>query len=196
MTLFIGNTLASFAITCVINAGFGFFSVTAANMATANWFHLTVGITGMILELIMLMIATSLGEGVGLTSIVNATYGSILIDVFMCILPKSPFMILGLILLPIAWAMMGSVGLGENGSNTLMNAILKHTNLNISTVRGIQEFILLVIGFLGARETVTVFTIILVFGLGPLLQIVYKWIGFDPTIVEHKYLIKKKETII
>jgi hypothetical protein len=25
---------------------------------------------------------------------------------------------------------------------------------------------------------------------------VYKWIGFDPTIVEHKYLIKKKETII
>lgn len=196
MTLFIGNTLASFAITCVINAGFGFFSVTAANMAVANWFNSTVGITGMVLELIMLIIATRLGEGVGITSIVNATYGSIMIDVFMYILPKNPFMVLGIFLLPIAWAMMGSVGLGENGSNTLMNAILKHSSLNISTVRGIQEFILLVVGFLGARDTVTIFTIILVFGLGPLLQIMYKWIGFDPTVVEHKYLIKKRESII
>ena len=99
-------------------------------------------------------------------------------------------MITGLVLLPIAWSAMGSVGLGENGANTLMNAILKHSRLNITVIRSIQEFILLAIGFLGAREHVTLLTIALVFGLGPLLQIVYKWIGFDPTKVKHKYLIK------
>ena len=113
--LVLGNTLASFAISCVVRAGFGCFSTTAANMALANWFGITVGMAGMLIELLMLSIATWKGEGIGWTSIINATYGSLMIDVFLILLPKSPFMILGLLLLPIAWAMMGSVGLGENG---------------------------------------------------------------------------------
>ena len=188
--LVLGNTLASFAISCVVKAGFGCFSTTAANAALASWFGISIGIAGMIVELIMLAIATYKGEGIGWTSIINATYGSLMIDVFLAILPESPFMVLGLILLPVAWAIMGSVGLGENGGNTLMNAILKHTKLNITVVRGVQEFILLLIGFIGARSMVTIFTVVLVFGLGPLLEIVYKWLGFDPTTVEHKYLIK------
>jgi uncharacterized membrane protein YczE len=156
----------------------------------ASWFGISIGMAGMIVELIMLAIATYKGEGIGWTSIINATYGSLMIDVFLAILPESPFMLSGLMLLPIAWAIMGSVGLGENGGNTLMNAILKHTNLNITVVRGVQEFILLLIGFIGARNMVTIFTVVLVFGLGPLLEVVYKWLGFDPTTVEHKYLIK------
>ena len=190
LKLILANTLASFAITCVVKSGLGYFSTTAANLAIANWTGMTVGMAGMMIELIMLLIATWKGEGIGWTSIVNATYGSLLIDVFIAILPESPFMITGLALLPIAWSAMGSVGLGENGANTLMNAILKHSRLNITVIRSIQEFILLAIGFLGAREHVTLLTIALVFGLGPLLQIVYNWIGFDPTKVKHKYLIK------
>jgi uncharacterized membrane protein YczE len=188
--LVLGNTLASFAISCVVKAEFGCFSTTAANAALASWFGISIGMAGMIVELIMLAIATYKGEGIGWTSIINATYGSLMIDVFLAILPESPFMLSGLMLLPIAWAIMGSVGLGENGGNTLMNAILKHTNLNITVVRGVQEFILLLIGFIGARNMVTIFTVVLVFGLGPLLEVVYKWLGFDPTTVEHKYLIK------
>lgn len=188
--LVLGNTLASFAISCVVKAGFGCFSTTAANAALSSWFGISIGTAGMIVELIMLSVATYKGEGIGWTSIINATYGSLMIDVFLAILPETPFMLLGLMLLPIAWATMGSVGLGENGGNTLMNAILKHTNLNITVVRGVQEFILLLIGFIGARNMVTIFTVVLVFGLGPLLEIVYKWLGFDPTTVEHQYLIK------
>ena len=188
--LVLGNTLASFAISCVVKAGFGCFSTTAANAALSSWFGISIGTAGMIVELIMLSVATYKGEGIGWTSIINATYGSLMIDVFLAILPETPFMLLGLMLLPIAWATMGSVGLGENGGNTLMNAILKHTNLNITVIRGVQEFILLLIGFIGARNMVTIFTVVLVFGLGPLLEIVYKWLGFDPTTVEHQYLIK------
>lgn len=192
LRLIIGNTLASFSIACVIQASFGVFSTTAAITAISNWTGMTLGVAGMVIELIMLLIAIWKGEGIGWTSICNATYGSLLMDAFLPILPKSPFMIIGLLLLPFAWAMMGSVGLGENGANTLMNAILKHSKLNITVIRGIQEFILLTIGFLGARDSITVFTVILVFGLGPLLQIVYKWISFDPTKVKHNYIIGGK----
>lgn len=188
--LMAGSTLASFGVVCVINAGLGCFSITAANAALANWTGLTIGIAGMIVELIMLAIATWQGEGLGIASVVNATYGSIMVDVFIPILPVSPYMILGVFLLPIAWAMMGSVGLGENGSNTLMNAILKKTKFNISTIRSVQEVLFLIIGFLGARNFVTPFTFVLVFGLGPLIQITYKLIKFEPTKVKHQYFIK------
>ena len=190
--LLIGNTLASFAIACVVKANFGCFSTTAANAAIASWLGISIGMAGMFVELIMLSIATYKGEGIGWTSIINATYGSLMLDVFLYLLPQNQFMLIGILLLPIAWAIMGAVGLGENGSNTLMNSILKNSKLNISAIRAIQEFILLVIGFLGARNMITIFTIILVFSLGPLLEIIYKLIGFDPTKVEHKYLIKIK----
>lgn len=193
--LILGNTLASFSICCVINSSLGCFSVTAANIAISNWFGISIGMAGMLVELILLFIATMKGEGIGWTSIINATYGSLLIDGFMLILPtNSPYLIIGLLLLPFAWALMGSAGLGDTGSNSLMNAILKNTRLNITVVRSIQEFILLTIGILGARSYVSLFTILLVFGLGPLLQIVYKWINFDPTTVEHIYLIKQHNT--
>ena len=193
--LFLGNTLASFAITCTIQAGLGCFPQTAANIAISNWLGISIGMAGFLVEIILLSIATYKGEGIGLTSIVNATYGSLLIDVFMAILPKNPFLIIGIILLPIAWSFMGSAGFGDTGSNTLMNAILKNTKLNISIVRGIQELLLLTTGFLGARAFISLFTIILMVGLGPLLQIAYKWLNFDPTAIKHSYIIKQRTKI-
>ena len=33
-------------------------------------------------------------------------------------------------------------------------------------------------------------TVALVVGLGPLLQVFYKWLKFDPTKVQHQYLLK------
>ena len=191
-TLLMGNTIASFGITCLIKSGLGCFSVTAANIALANWFGVTVGISGMILELIMLVIATRMGEGIGVTSIVNATYGSILIDVFNLILPSGTWMGFGLIIAPIGWCLMGKAGLGDTGSNILMNALLKKTNKSIKLIRGIQESILLIVGFLGAKEQVTLFTLILTLGPGYMLEIEYKLLKYDPSKVEHKFLIKGK----
>ena len=184
--------MASFGITCLIKSGLGIFSVTACNMALANWLGVTVGLTGMIVELIMLAIATKMGEGIGITSIVNATYGSLLIDVFNAILPSSPLMVLGLLVVPLGWALMGKAGLGDTGSNILMNALLKKTNKSVKFIRGIQESILLTIGFLGARNQVTIFTLILTLGLGYMLEIIYKLIGYKPTEVEHHFIIKGK----
>ena len=189
----IANTIASFSIVCVINAGLGCFSQTACNIAISNIFGISVGTAGFLIELLLFSIAFIIDKDskIGWGSIINATYGSLLIDVFMYLLPKSPLLIIGIFLLPIAWANMERASIGTTGSNTLMNAILKKTKFNITVVRGVQEFILLLIGFLGASSYVTPFTIVLVFTLGPLLQIVYKWIHFDPTTIKHTYLIKQ-----
>ena len=85
---------------------------------------------------------------------------------------------------------MGKAGLGDTGCNVLMNSILKQTNKSIGFVRGVQECLFMLIGFLGARQYVTWFTIALSFGLGYLLQFVYRLIKYDPTKINHKFLIQ------
>ena len=189
-TLFIGNTLASLCIAMVINSGLGCFAVTSANLAIANFFNMSLGTAGMLFELAMLLLATYKGEGIGITSIVNAIYGSYALDFFRMILPTHTGLIIGLFVLPIGWALMGKAGLGDTGCNVLMNSILKHCNKSIGFVRGVQECLFVLIGFLGARQYVTWFTIVLSFGLGYLLQFVYKLIKYEPTKINHKFLIK------
>lgn len=192
-SLLVGNTIASLGISMLIKSGLGCFALTAGNMALANWFGITVGTAGMILEIIMLLLATYLGEGIGLTSIVNAIYGSIMIDVFSFILPSNPLMIIGLLIIPFGWVLMGRAAYGDTGSNILMNALLKKYGLSISFMRGMQEVVFLSLGLLGAREYVTWFTIALTFGLGYLLQICYKLVKYDPTKIKHSFLIKRGE---
>ena len=190
-SLLVGNTIASLGISMLIRSGFGCFALTAGNMALANWFGITVGTAGMILEIIMLLLATYLGEGIGLTSIVNAIYGSIMIDVFSFILPSTPLMIIGLLIIPFGWVLMGRAAYGDTGSNILMNALLKKFGLKISITRGIQEVVFFTLGLLGAREYVTWLTIALTFGLGYLLQVCYKLVKYDPTKIKHSFLIKR-----
>jgi uncharacterized membrane protein YczE len=190
-SLLVGNTIASLGISMLIRSGLGCFALTAGNMALANWFGITVGTAGMILEIIMLLLATYLGEGIGLTSIVNAIYGSVMIDVFSFILPSNPLMIIGLLIIPFGWVLMGRAAYGDTGSNILMNALLKKYGLSISFMRSIQEIVFLSLGLLGAREYVTWFTIALTFGLGYLLQVVYKFMRYDPTEINHSFIIKR-----
>ena len=192
--MFLGITISSFAITCVIKAGLGCFAVTTANMALANWTGLSIGVTGMIVELVLLTIATHKGEGIGITSIINATYGSLVIDLFNAILPSHTLMILGLPLIGIGWMLMGKASLGDTGSNILTVVFAKKFNKNIGIIRGSLECVLLFIGFLGARNQVTFFTLILSTCLGYMLQLIYKLFKYEPKDIKHQYI--KQEGII
>ena len=189
-TLFIGNTLAALCIAMVINSGLGCFAVTSTNLAIANFFNISLGTAGMLFELAMLLFATYKGEGIGVTSIVNAVYGSYVLDFFRMLLPTHPALVVGLLVLPIGWALMGKAGLGDTGSNIVMNALMKQTGKSVGFIRTIEECLFMLIGFIGARQHVTWFTVVLSFGLGYLLQFVYKLIKYNPTEIQHQFIIK------
>ena len=191
MTLLLGCTIASFSIACVINSGLGCFALTAANMSIANMTGLSLGTVGMIVDLSLLAIATYKGEGIGVTALVNATYCSYAIDIFHAILPTHPLMVLGLLIIPLGWGLMGKVGLGDTASNLVMNIFARETKFNLGIVRGVEECLFMLIGLIAAREYVTWFTIVLSLGLGYLLQYGYKLINYDPTKIRHKYFIKR-----
>ena len=195
LKLFVGNTIASFAITCVLKANFGCFATTAMNMAFHNWFGISIGMAGFIVEAIILLILLKLKEGLGLTALVNMSFGSFMIDVFNAILPTSPYMLLGLPLIAIGWALMGMAGFGDTNNNLLMNALLKRMKRGIGIVRAIEECSFLAIGFIGSN-CVTWFTLVLSLFLGYMLQFIYKIIGYNPIEIEHQYLIGGKERIV
>lgn len=192
LRLLVGVLLSSFAITMVIHAGLGVFPITSANLALANWFNISIGMAGVLIEIIMMIIAYRLGEGLTLMGIINATIGSMLIDVWNLILPYHSLMIFGILLLPIAWFLSGSAGYGDTNQNLVQNGILKRTNKSMGFIRLCQEVLFLGLGLLGAINYVTPLTIVLSLGFGYIMQFEYKLLKYDPTTVKHSFLIKGK----
>ena len=189
-TLFISNTLASLGVACILNSGLGCFSITAANMAVSGWLNMPLSMAAILIETVMIIYATIKGEGLGLTALVNATYGSIMIDVFHRILICHPLLVIGGLIIPVAWAYMGKVGFGDTGSNILMTALSKTTGKSLRFIRTLEEGFFFTLGLLGASQYVSLFTLFLTFILGPILQVVYNFVDYDPLTIEHKYIIK------
>ena len=190
--LLFGVLLSSFSITMVIHAQLGVFPITAANIALTNWLGISIGVSGMLVELVILGLALYLGEGLSFTGIVNATIGSLLIDLWNPILPYHPLMVLGIFLLPLAWYLSSSVGLGDTNQNLLTNGIIKKTGKNMGMVRGCQEVLFMIIGVLGGKGCVTPLTVILSLFFGKLMSVEYKLLGYKPEEVQHKFIIKGK----
>ena len=155
--LFAGTVLASFGIASVVQSGLGCMATTVGNFAVGNWLNMSVGMAGFLIEVILLMVLLYLGEGVSLTGLVNMSLGSILIDVFIAILPLGKFMIIGLLLAPIGWMLQAKSGLGESNNNLLTTSILKRTKAKLWQVKAIQEFIYVTMGLIGARERISLF---------------------------------------
>lgn len=192
LKLLLGISLSSLGIAMVINSSLGAFAITSCNLAISSWMNIPLSFAGLLVELLMIAYATYKGEGLGVTTIFNATYGSLMIDVFRFILPQHSLLCVGLLLLPIAWVIVGRVGWGDTASNILMNALLKSTGKSVRFIRTIEELIFITIGFLGARSYVTIFSVIITLLIGPIAQFIYKLFKYDPTTIKQKYLIKIK----
>jgi uncharacterized membrane protein YczE len=188
----LGITISAFGIACVANSDIGCFALTAASKSLGNLTGIPFGVTYMLIEIAFLLFATWKGEGIGWTAILNGIYGSLLIGQLHEILPHYPLMVLCVFLIPVGYSIMGSAGLGETGSNIFTTVLMKMTGWNVIITRFLVEMSLLIIGFIGAREYVTVYSLLITILAGPVIHIIYHIFKFKPTKTEHKYLISKK----
>ena len=188
----LGISISAFGIACVANSDIGCFALTAASKSLGNLTGIPFGITYMLIEIIFLLFATFKGEGIGWTAILNGTYGSLLIGQLHEILPHHPVMICCAFLIPIGYSIMGKASLGETGSNIFTTTIMKMTGWNVIITRFLLEMSLLGIGFIAAREYVTIYSLLLSILAGPVLHVIYHAFKFKPTKTEHKYIIKLK----
>ena len=192
MKLLIGITLSSLGIAMVTNSCLGTYAITTTVQAMSNWGMIPFSIANLLLEIGMIGYATYKGEGLGWTAIANALLGSVLISMFLNILPENHFMFLGMFITPIAWAMMGSVGWGDTGSNILMRALMKNTGKDIALIRTLEELFFLFIGFLGARSSVTIFSVLITFSTPFILKVFYNLIDYKPAEIEHQFILVRR----
>ena len=190
--MIIGTTLASLGIACILNSNLGCFSITACYKALSDLFNIPLAIANTLIEVLMICYAIHKGEGLGLTAIFNATYGALMINLFHSILPCTKILGFGGFLLPIGWCLMGKAGMGDTGTNILTRALMKSTGKHLSLIRVFIDGIFLIIAYIGAPQYVTWFTLLITFGCGPLLQLVYKLMGYEPIKIKHKFLINKR----
>ena len=73
-------------------------------------------------------------------------------------------MVLGLLIIPLGWGLMGRVGLGDTASNLVMNIFARETKFNLGIVRGVEECLFMLIGLIAAGDYVTWFSIVLSLG--------------------------------
>ena len=187
--LLIGQVVTSFAIAMVINGGLGVFPITATNLAICGWFGISYGVANMITEALALIYAVYRGEKFGWATLLSCFTCGVLIDVFMSVLPTSYYLIpLGLIGTPIGYAITGSCGMGENATCMLQTALQKQFNKSTGFIRTVMEVCYLIVGVLGARSSITWFSIVLSVTFGTIVNIVYKIMKYEPTKVKQNYI--------
>ena len=187
--LLIGQVVTSFAIAMVINGGLGVFPITATNLAVCGWFGISYGVANMITEALALIYAVCRGEKFGWATLLSCFTCGALIDVFMSVLPTSYYLIpLGLICTPIGYAITGSCGMGENATCMLQTALQKQFNKSTGFIRTVMEVCYLIVGVLGARSSITWFSIVLSVTFGTIVNTVYKVMKYEPTKVKQNYI--------
>ena len=187
--LLVGQVVTSFAIAMVINGGLGVFPITATNLAVCGWFGISYGVANMITEALALIYAVYRGEKFGWATLLSCFTCGALIDVFMGVLPTSYYLIpLGLIGTPIGYAITGSCGMGENATCMLQTALQKQFNKSTGFIRTVMEVCYLIVGVLGARSSITWFSIVLSVTFGTIVNTVYKVMKYEPTKVKQNYI--------
>lgn len=203
--LFLGLILYAVGIVLTMNANLGLAPWDAFHAGLVNIFGLTFGQISIIVGLVVLIINYHLNESIGIGTVGNIFVIGIFIDLinFLNLVPISSnivsgiiMLFTGMILIAVASYYYINSGFGTGPRDGLMVALTRVSNKPVGLVRGIIEISVLLMGYL-LDAKIGVGTIILALGMGPIVQLIFKFFKFDVNSVKHDaFLRKNKETII
>ena len=194
LKLLFGQIVCSFGIALVLKASIGVFPISGTNLAFSGWFGISYGLANSLVEICMMLYAMYRGERIGWATLLNGFFGGFIVDGFVFILPTLPLTfrigmaMIGLVLLPLGYALVGSCGLGECGSCMFQTSLQKQFNKSTRFIRNCMELVFLTISLLGARSSITWFSIVLSLTFGTVMNTVYKLIHYEPTKVVQNYI--------
>ncbi|NCB42045.1 MAG: hypothetical protein EOM59_05445 [Clostridia bacterium] len=182
---------------CVISANVGLGPWEAFHMGVSYHLPLSYGNISVLTGLVIMVIAYFLKEPIGIGTVLNTILIGKFIDLFMYldILPVMKNFAGGVLLLLLGQFIVAlgsyfyiSPGLGCGPRDSLMTALSKRLpKAPIGFIRGIIESSALLIGFfLGAK--IGIGTIISMFGISFIIQIVFGVLKFDVKTVKHENL--------
>ncbi|MCL1828075.1 MAG: hypothetical protein FWG32_01115 [Oscillospiraceae bacterium] len=181
-----------------------------ANIGYAPWevFHvglskttgLSIGTVIILSGLFIVVLVTVLGEKFGLGTILGVVLTGSFIDLIMyfdnrfAIIPKPGNLLTGALMLVaglfiIAFGIFFYMGaaMGAGPRDNLMVVVARRTRFSVGICRGAVELTVTVVGWL-LGGMVGLGTVISVVAIGFCVQITFKLLKFDPTVIKHERL--------
>lgn len=186
----LGCTISALGIAAIANSGLGLFGITAAYLGIEKVTKIPFSVVSMIVEGLMLVYVCYKGKGVGLSAILSCSYMSILIDIFMGVLPHHYLMVVLGPLTMLGWAVTAIGELGESSTNMLTTVIVEQTGKSVTFGRTVVEAGYYIVAILTAWQHLSILTLVLLVVTGKLTDMFYKLFKYDPTKANHSYLIK------
>ncbi len=194
--LFIGLFFCSIGIVMTINANLGYSPWDVLHQGIGNIINTTIGTANIIVGVVIVTIEIIMGQRPGIGTFLNMS----LIGVFMNIIMNNNLIptfdnlyvriftiFLGMIIIGVGSYLYIGAGFGAGPRDGLMILLLKKTNKSVRFIRNSMEVSALIIGyFLGGP--IGIGTVIVSFGLGPSIQLVFNMLNFDAKNVTHRRL--------
>lgn len=189
-----GLFLYSLGILFTINANIGYSPWDIFHVGLSNTLNISIGMATIFTGLAIGILAITLGENVGIGTILNMLLIGGFIDLLMKlgVVDKTDnffigiiMMIVGLLIIALATFLYISSGFGAGPRDSLLVAITRKTSFQIGLCRGIIEFSALFVGWkLGGK--VGIGTVLSAGLIGVCIQLVFKILKFDATQIKHE----------
>ena len=183
-------------IMLTINAEIGYSPWDVFHAGIANTFDVPFGVTTIGVGAIIVVLATILGETVGIGTLLNMLLIGVFLDLIIWsgVIPTATnlwtgiaMLTAGMVVIAIATFFYISSGFGAGPRDSLMVALHRKTNLPVGLCRGIIEVLVTILGFL-MGGLVGIGTIVTATLIGPFIQIVFHIVRFDPRTLHHESL--------
>lgn len=199
--LLLGLALFALGIVLTVNANLGLAPWDAFHVGLTKIFNLSFGRVSMLVGFTVLIINYFLNESIGVGTIGNIFIIGLILDFIFDsnIIPVTDnfitgviMIVLGMIIIAIASYFYIGSGFGTGPRDGLMVALTRITKKPVGLIRGGIEFSVLVLGFLlGAK--IGIGTILIAFGIGPIVQTVFKVLRFEVQNVKHDSFIQRNK---
>ena len=183
-------------IMLTIKAEIGYSPWDVFHAGVANTFDVPFGVTTIGVGAIIVVLATILGETVGIGTLLNMLLIGVFLDLIIWsgVIPTATnlwtgiaMLTAGMVVIAIATFFYISSGFGAGPRDSLMVALHRKTSLPVGLCRGIIEVLVTILGFL-MGGLIGIGTIVTATLIGPFIQIVFHIVRFDPRTLHHESL--------
>lgn len=194
--LFVGLFLCAIGIVMTINADLGYAPWDVFHQGIGNILGVKIGTANVIIGVIIVSIEVIMGQKPGIGTLLNMSLIGVFMNIIMNnnllplldnVVARIVMIFIGMIILGIGSYLYIGSGFGAGPRDGFMILLLKKTDKSVRFIRNSMEITALLVGYI-LGGPVGVGTIIMSFGLGPSIQLVFNMFKFDAKNVEHRQL--------
>jgi uncharacterized membrane protein YczE len=191
--LLVGIALVGIAFALIVQAHLGLGPLHVLLQGGGRRLGLSIGQASIVVNLVLLLVATALRERSGIGSLMSIVLGGILVDAFLLVVPeprslvvRSAMMVGGLAVMAFGAALYMSADLGASPYDAVMVGIYRRVSWSLSQVRIGLEVLSLAAGWVAGGE-VGVGCVVIGLGIGPGIELSLRLLRAVPEKLDPTY---------